>query len=423
MTRKSTCYASPGEADGANQFCACPCTALRSTQGGCSARGLSQRALTPPADVKADGAGVAARRDVGSVYETSSAHAAMHRGNSAGVDAHCPRCCFVKNRCTFQRACRYGADSSGKLCWLDERPAFSGGTWALGCALCRWHAALKREKKTNTSTAARGPAKKASNKGAARVVGGRRAVAAKPKRDHRQLPRANKWLCFTWRPEANIRVKGTLKRDMLLYMKAHSITDGHRDALEAWRRRQKCVEPGASFSETAPSSDNRGRQAPSAEEPQDAAQASPRCDLKEDSQPSRESGAAAHASPLHPRRPEATAPNVPRGVQRLADTWSTAAVGVESSQENARDSIWRGRVPQLEEWRDAWADTSSFMAFRKQEKIATKKQSQQAASLRKRRRKMLAVQAELVRRRIRKTLRHASSITLALRATTSDMSR
>jgi hypothetical protein len=78
--------------------------------------------------------------------------------------------------------------------------------------------------------------------------------------------------------------------------------------------------------------------------------------------------------------------------------------------------IFRGRVPQVTDWVDALAENSCNISFRKQEKVARRKDTDGRAHNceRRVRQKQVAIMAEWVRNGTRKRLREASYVTLAL---------
>ena len=75
--------------------------------------------------------------------------------------------------------------------------------------------------------------------------------------------------------------------------------------------------------------------------------------------------------------------------------------------------LLRGRVPQPEDWALAWAECTEKIAFRKQERLARKKEFT-FLNLRKIRRKQVRIMAEARRMDIRQELSEATSITLAM---------
>lgn len=91
---------------------------------------------------------------------------------------------------------------------------------------------------------------------------------------------------------------------------------------------------------------------------------------------------------------------------------------------------WRGRVPQVQAWVDAWAETSSSLSFRKQATVQCKKAGVTASALsekagvtarrvshaahRKLSQKLLTIMSEVVRQSCRQEIRCATSVALAV---------
>ena len=98
---------------------------------------------------------------------------------------------------------------------------------------------------------------------------------------------------------------------------------------------------------------------------------------------------------------------------------SDQALPASSSTDAADAALLKGNVPSPADWKDAWAELSEVTSLRKIGRVTEKKAGTAsgvggANRLRKRRRKQLLVMAEVTRRRIRKALSRATSITLAL---------
>ena len=93
-----------------------------------------------------------------------------------------------------------------------------------------------------------------------------------------------------------------------------------------------------------------------------------------------------------------------------------ASVADEAIAELADDkNLLKGRVPQVDDWVDAWAESTEQVSFRKQARIWTKKGGcARARNLRQIRRKQLKIIAEVRRQDIREQLRRATSIGLSM---------
>ena len=91
----------------------------------------------------------------------------------------------------------------------------------------------------------------------------------------------------------------------------------------------------------------------------------------------------------------------------------SASVADEAVAELADDkSLLKGRVPQVDDWVDAWAESTEQVSFRKQARIWSKKWCARARNLRQTRRKHVKIIAEVRRQDIREQLRRATCIGL-----------
>ena len=101
------------------------------------------------------------------------------------------------------------------------------------------------------------------------------------------------------------------------------------------------------------------------------------------------------------------------GVSAVAEL--SASVADEAVAELADDkSLLKGRVPQVDDWVDAWAESTEKVSFRKQARIWSKKRCARARNLRQIRRKQLKIIAEVRRQDIREQLRRATYIGLSM---------
>ena len=78
------------------------------------------------------------------------------------------------------------------------------------------------------------------------------------------------------------------------------------------------------------------------------------------------------------------------------------------------EQLLKGRVPQLADWIDAWASSTSAISYRKQERMQQKKgEARKCLSVRKRLRKQVRVLAEVTRTTVRQALTAARCISFA----------
>ena len=77
-------------------------------------------------------------------------------------------------------------------------------------------------------------------------------------------------------------------------------------------------------------------------------------------------------------------------------------------------NLLKGRVPQIQDWLDAWAESTEHMAFHKQARILGKKGQHRYNNLRRVRRKQIRVIAEARREDIRKQLGEAQFISVSM---------
>ena len=349
--------------------------------------------------------------DVGSPFETTAQHLQRHRRQvqAGAVGTTCARCCFAEHEASLRKLSVYGHATS-RLNWLDERPGYMGGSWGLGCSLCAWHARMK----VQGSIKAVGTA---AQKGQPR----RRP----PRRYNPKAPRGSKWCKHSWSPgktlltaqrskaavgaraasslRPSLVVPWAMKKCLMHGIRQHASTDGHREALRAWQATQDSTGRGAFKPGSADTSCN-----PVETDPQQLGQAAHRCDV------------ICTPCPHSPKEvlKESACRNAALGASSNA-TLLLNGGNAGSELEAAAVQAFRGRVPQLEEWRDAWAESRNQIAFRKQARVAGLKQSRQAVGGKTKLRKMVRVMAEVARKKIRKTLREATCITL-VRSTTDD---
>ena len=106
------------------------------------------------------------------------------------------------------------------------------------------------------------------------------------------------------------------------------------------------------------------------------------------------------------------------GVSKGSDgavTELAASVADEAVAELADDkSLLKGRVPQVDDWVDAWAESTEQVSFRKQARIWSKKGCARARNLRQTRRKQVNIIAEVRRQDIREQPNRATYISLSM---------
>ena len=89
---------------------------------------------------------------------------------------------------------------------------------------------------------------------------------------------------------------------------------------------------------------------------------------------------------------------------------------VAETESDIFDDRWllKGRVPQVQDWLDAWAESTEQVAFHKQARILGKKGQLRHNNLRRMRRKQIRVIAEARRSNIREQLREAQFISISM---------
>ena len=76
--------------------------------------------------------------------------------------------------------------------------------------------------------------------------------------------------------------------------------------------------------------------------------------------------------------------------------------------------LLKGRVPQAQDWVDAWVESTEQVAFHKQERLYGKKRALRWNNLRRVRRKQVRIMAEVRRQDVRKRLREATCISFSM---------
>ena len=80
----------------------------------------------------------------------------------------------------------------------------------------------------------------------------------------------------------------------------------------------------------------------------------------------------------------------------------------------AEKDVFKGRVPQIKDWLDAWGEVTDKVFFRKQERLTVKEHARKLLNMSKNRRKQSQIMAEARRCDIRLQLRAATCISFAM---------
>jgi hypothetical protein len=267
---------------------------------------------------------------VGPAQETDAAHAQMH--HLAKLDEWakvCARCFFTKWKRTHNTSLNLKAPP-----WLMPKPKFMRGAWGLGCIWC------------------------AASKDSSTVQSRRREHMRQNKfagRCQQSISRASKWGDYSHR---NLGSGHSLARAV----SQHQATDLHRLSGACFRSAACHLDAikdprGHSTQRTAHSREvlpTRAEDPPS-------------------SQPQRpnEEGFAAMSVTEHCRQmqPAARQPGEECGQRReptcssSASTHKAAAVSIGSRTLGSTTDPFRGRVPQVQNWIDVWAETTASVSI------------------------------------------------------------
>ena len=115
---------------------------------------------------------------------------------------------------------------------------------------------------------------------------------------------------------------------------------------------------------------------------------------------------AAPSAPGQPAKPRESGESAVAKQTTLQSSACTLDLAIGSIQDPLR-----GNVPQREDWVEVWAASSSAISFRKQEAVKEKRGQPQIE--RRRKREIVAIEAEVVRESCRKRLRVATSVSVA----------
>ena len=292
---------------------------------------------------------------VGDVRETDAEHLTRHPVSDRMWLQKCLRCAWIRKKSHWSQISFMKVPTRIAHCttWLAPKPAFASGTWGLGCCVCA-AAACTQELQ--------------SKRNRARATG----------IDYRRLSRIDtKWTNYEQRRFPCFLTDA---------MSKHASTALHREAVDIMCRPEVHLLAGKdalrSVGTAAGGADNDGAACSASNEDGAACSAS------------MADGAACSAS------------------------WSFSeaniagkCLGAGDGSAQRRLDIFGGRVPQVQDWVEAWADFTSFCSVRKQCSMALKRGER---CRRNQRRKMLAIQAETARSRTRKRVREATSLTIAV---------
>ena len=115
-----------------------------------------------------------------------------------------------------------------------------------------------------------------------------------------------------------------------------------------------------------------------------------------------------------PLATEGTVDSMEHDVDQVIATESKKVVSDVISQGLSDSLLLKGRVPQVADWIDAWAECTEQVAFHKQSRVSSKKGARRWNNLRKVRRKQVQIIAEVRREDIRHQLREATFISLSM---------
>ena len=317
----------------------------------CMQRLRNQRLPKKTMPPAVSGATSAAAKDVDLLVGPVCETDAQHIARHAGLRVKCIRCVEIKHR--EQIRCIAP--------WASARPTHLGGSWRMGCRIC----AVGRK---NAAVLANRAAHIAANK--------KKGVCKQA------ISRASRWAFFQF-----INQRSTSISRLNNALKYHAASDFHRTAMGVIAERPTSYMVARHLD--APTTVNANRWSPV------VAPCSMTFNLT----------SRRVAAPVQPAAPRAGQLVAPKAIDSL-----DAVAG------HIHDPF-RGRsVPQRQEWMDVWADSTSYVSIRKHESLKEKRGELKKATsgLRKRHRAMIRIAAEVVRADVRKTLREATSITLAV---------
>ena len=301
---------------------------------------------------------------LGDVTETDQQHLARHACGSSTFQ-NCLRCVAIRRREEIAQVAP----------WAVERPRHLGGAWRLGCRIC---AAGRLERDVQSR----------------RRVHMHRNAGTNVCRQ--SISRCSVWAKFQYAgPSWSRRSWGLLR----MRFAEHASSDFHRISADVFKSPSYMLKlaPVAIGGSLASST----RQAMDAQ--LDAVE---KVSFNE-GQPAALGGgqpAALGGQPAAPPGGQLAAPGQPVAPRQ-------PAVNLDLGIGSVHDPF-RGNVPQREEWLEVWADSTSTIGFRKQDAVNEKRCLSQME--RRKRCKMVAVMACVVRNGTRKRLREATSVSVAV---------
>ena len=306
---------------------------------------------------------------LGSVAENDGQHCARHKTYGQGAFRNCLRCVTIRRRDEIARVAP----------WAAPRPYHLGGAWRMGCRICaagRWTEEVGRRRSAHMEANARSAFCKQS------------------------ISRCSVWGKFQFARAGDFRrLKG--------HMAAHAAKDFHRLCADVVLSPRFMLAPmatqylkaqGHAEQKASGGQELTGRlddAAPTPASQSSGQPAAPTSAAQSSGQPAAPTSAAqSSGQPAAPRK---------ETLQSYAGTLDIARGSIQDP--------FRGNIPQREDWVEVWADSSSAIGFRKQEAVKEKRSEPQIE--RRRKRQMVAVEAEVVRESCRKRLRQATSATVA----------
>ena len=204
-------------------------------------------------------------------------------------------------------------------------------------------------------------------------------------------------------------------RDLKLRLHAHAASDFHRLCAAVWKSLRCGLQQSPRALEnfkahTLSAHKAAASTARASEQPAALREAAPAVASSEAGQQAAPSVQAQPAAPNAQRQPAAPSAQKQPPKSRAPGESAESACTLDLAVGSIQDPL-RGNVPQRDDWVGVWADSSSVISFRKQEAIQEKRGQPQFE--RKRKRQMLAVEAEAVRESSRKRLRLATSVSVA----------